>query len=173
MKKSLILILIICISIGFSFGNINYAYCNQLTKTIPKTPGEKMLYQYMYTDIEKLEKDMYILAKNSLGVKHENSQKKINEYLESIDATLNEASSLLSKIRRDYDTYKDDIDVSNAMLAIGVVVANYRFGLNQLKKYLQSETLEEEYMSLDSYFKAISDAEKNLNFMKSYVPQDR
>ncbi|MGL5316494.1 MAG: hypothetical protein ACRC92_24775 [Peptostreptococcaceae bacterium] len=172
MKRLFMLILITCISFVLSFGEINYVYCNELIKEIPKTPGEKILYQYMYTDIEKLDKDIYLLSKNSLGVKHENSPKKINEYIKSIDSSLNEASSLLAKVRREYETYKDDIDVSNAILALGVVVADYRFGLNQLKKYLLSETLEEEYTSLDSYFKAIADAQKNLNFMKAYVPKD-
>lgn len=171
MKKIMALLLTLSMIITLSFGNLSFAYSNMDTVIMQNKDGEKALSTYVYSDLESFEKNVTLLAKNALNTKKENSPEKIEAFKKDVDFVIGEVNYLLSKISQDYDIYKDDSEVGNGLLAVGLIAYTYRIALNQLKTYVDVKTVEEEYRSLDSYFKSIESAERNTNILKEYIPK--
>lgn len=170
MKKVLILF-ITAIIIVSNLTGLSDAYCNIQYTSAPLSAGEKSIQTFVYKDLDNLNKRINVLAKNAIEIKKGSDQDKINEYIKDLEAVLSDISYLLTEIRIEYENYKEDLSISNGMLSIGSIATNFRVATVQLKEYLVSQNLEEEYRTLGNFFKAMIDGENSLNKAKSYIPK--
>lgn len=168
MKKIIALLLTLSIIITTNSGSLIFA--NSYDKKVaPNKEVEKILSTYIYSDLEKLHKNISLLAKSSLDAKSNGSAEKIVRLKKDIEFAMGEVNYEITRIKQDYEVNKEDIDIGNWLLAIGIVVTSYRLALSELIYYLDATNVDEEYRSLSSYFKIMDNIKGNTNTLKEFI----
>ena len=168
MKRIIAIITILMVATATCISNYSQVYCNEYNDIAPNDAVIQKIKDYANKDITKLITNIQVLAKNSLGAENGTSTNLEEKYKKEVNFYLSEVNYLLTNIRNDYDVYKNDDELANGFLALGMIGTDLRFALVQLRNYLNSETLEDQYKFLNAYFIIMNDANKNLNDMKSY-----
>lgn len=171
MKKIMILLIILSIIITVNFQTVSYTYAQQYFSESINEEGKKLIYSYIYNDLDQFNLNISVLGKNALGIKKESSPKEKEKFLKELDFILGEVDYEISRIRDDYDYYREYEDIRNGLLEVGIIAANYRFALFQLSNYIKAENLEDEYTNLGVYFRIMGDSESALNNLKKFFPK--
>ena len=169
MKRIVAIITMIIVTIVTCISNPSKVYCNEYKNLAPNEAVIQRITNYANKDITKLITDIQVLAKNSLGADKGNSTATDGKYKKEVNFYLSEVNYLLSNVKNDYEMYKNDEELSNGFLALSMIATDLRFALVQLKNYLNSETLEDQYKFIGAYFAIMTDAQRNLNDFKSYL----
>lgn len=168
MKKLMVLLLTLSLALTSGFGSLSFA-CSKYINYNINEEGEKLLSKYLYTDLEGFQTNISLIAKNGLVVKKENIPKNIEKYMKELDFLQSEIEYEISTIREDFEIYKDDSEISDGLLVINLIASSYKLAIEALKAYVQAKDVDEEYSSLQSYFKVMDNARRDANSLKEYI----
>ncbi|MGL5345883.1 MAG: hypothetical protein ACRDA3_00860 [Peptostreptococcaceae bacterium] len=152
--KKVILSIIISIAVLLSTSINTFAY-----------ERDDIVKEYI-SYLENIDKNVEFAVKNSLKAKEENNTKLIDEYKKSINTVDGEVSRLLTSVTNDYKEYKNDNKISNILLYIGIILSDYKFAIDTLNTYLESDNTDIKYESLKNLFISLSDAERKIDTLK-------
>lgn len=169
MKKLMVLMLTLSITLTSGFCSLSFASNKYIHYSINEEQ-QKIISKYLYKDLEKFQTNISLIAKNGLTVKKENIPKNVEEYIKELDFLQSEVNYEISRIREDYETYKENSEIADGLLVVSLIASSYKLAIDELKAYVQAKNVDEEYMSLQSYFKVMDNARRDTNSLKEYIP---
>lgn len=160
MKKILFLITFLLLIFSLSISDSCYAD----TVLLAPSNTNNIAKQYIRT-ADTFSKNIELLARNSISVNHFNKIY-LDEYVKGIDFLTNQINTTKNSIQSDLQINKKDKELTDTLLALNSIFANYKYALSQLSIALQTDDPDINYRSLTTYFSIMDYTDQQLAILR-------
>lgn len=157
--------MILCLCMGSS------SFAAPLGSSSFDVPQNKVLYNYLYNDLDRLLSSIDLLSKTVITASDDKISEKKDEYVKEIESYINEITYISSQVGTQYDEYKNDKPTLDGLYGLSLVLSELRFALVELRNYMLTESDDDAYSLLESFFIIKAEAERKINNAKKSIPK--
>lgn len=163
MKKVLYLIVFTFLIFNLNCNNSCYANTLSSIELAPSTTND-MVKQYIRT-ADTFSKNIELLARNAISVNHF-SKNYLDEHIKGIDFLTNQINTTRNSLQNDQQANKKNAELSDTLLALYSIFANYKYALSQLSVALQTDDPDINYKSLSTFFYIMNYTDQQLAILR-------
>lgn len=164
MKRLLYIVLIITLVFSFNLQGVCFADSSFENIVIPQ--NDEIFNNYLKI-LDGYKKEIGLLAKNIIEVKKQNDKNKTNDFLKNINFLKVRITETMKDVDKSYKSITGDEKTLDHLLAVGIILIQYKFALTQLSYLLNSDNPDDNFNQLDLFFGFYNDSNKKINCLKN------